>query len=147
MIYSCDYLFICEILNTLELHTHTVHLVLKSVMNNPSLHDGQLDCLYNAIQMDEHPLNLFTFSIFNFDYFSRAQVHSRAIRCGVGHRLQCDPAVPHPRSSWPPGHLEERGWTSPFQQASRTWHYYTEQGGSTYQQWVFLVGYMGTHYT
>lgn len=97
--------------------------------------------------MDGHALSILTFAIFDLDRSSRTQVHPRAIRCGSGHRLQCDPAVPCRRSPRTTGHLEERGWTSPFQQAPRTWHYYTEQGRSTYHQWVFLVGYLHTHYT
>lgn len=87
--------------------------------------------------MNGYPLNFLTFAVCNLDRCSCTQVHPRAIRCGGGHRLECDPAVPCRRLPWTTGHLEERRWTSPFQQAPRTWHDYTEQRRSTYHQWVF----------
>ena len=75
---------------------------------------------------------------------SPTRVHPRAIRCGVWHRLQCDPAVPRPRSPRTTGQLEERGWTSDIQQAPHTWHGHTEHGSPTYHQWVPLW-YMWIH--
>lgn len=97
--------------------------------------------------MDGNPLNSLTFSIFNLDRSSYSQVHPRTVRRGGGHWLQCDPSMPCRRLPWTTGHLEERGWTSTFPEAPCTWHYYTEQGKSTYHQWVFLVGYVHRHYT
>lgn len=65
---------------------------------------------------------------------SCTQVHPRTIRCCSGCWLQCYPGVPRPRLPWTPGHLEERGWASSFQQTAYAWQYHTEQGGSTYHQ-------------
>lgn len=103
----------------------------------PSVHDWQVDCLQNSLQMDGCFLNSFTSAVFHLHCSSRTHVHPGSIGRGGWHWLQREPALRRPGLPWTAGDLAKAGWTTHSQQVAHAWHRHSEQRRPTHHPWVY----------